>query len=123
MGKALEESAHDAHSGRDWRKAMSDNVAYALVVYTGLHIFLTVAAMKATGMKSLALLALVVLVAAIIPACRWFEKRWRDVPDEQADDPALKGAYRRDQALLWALALGLPFILTMLFKGIAALGA
>ena len=26
---------------RDWRKAMSDNVALALIVYTGLQIFLS----------------------------------------------------------------------------------
>ena len=31
---------------RDWRKAMSDNVAYALLVYTALQIFMTIGAMK-----------------------------------------------------------------------------
>ncbi len=120
MAKAIDETVvsghgardHGAHAGLDWRKKMSDNVAFALIVYTGLHIFATVGAMKATGMKSLALLALVILVAAIIPACRWFERRWVSLSDDAAADPALSGAFRRDQLALWALALGLPFLIT-----------
>ncbi|WP_338446605.1 hypothetical protein V5F89_02050 [Pelagerythrobacter marensis] len=105
---------------RDWRKAMSDNVAYALLVYTALQIFVTVHAIKEVGASILPYLALVVLVAGIIPACRWFEKRWRDLSDEAAADPALRGAFHRDQIMLWLLAIGLPFLLTGLFKGIAA---
>lgn len=106
----------------DWRKRMSDNVAYALVVYTTINIFATVGAMKETGMKSLALLALVALVGAIIPACRWFERRWRDLSDEAAADPELSGDFRRDQIILWLLAVGLPFGLTAMFKAIAVAG-
>ena len=30
----------------DWRKKMSDHVAWALIVYTGLHIFLTLGAIS-----------------------------------------------------------------------------
>lgn len=131
MVKALRrtgENDRDQHAARgdaarDWRKGMSDNVAYALLVYTGLQIFVTVHAIKQLGSSILPYLALVMLVAGIIPACRWFEKRWRDLPDEQAADPSLAGAYRRDQVLLWVLAIGLPFVLTALFTGIAALVA
>lgn len=103
----------------DWRKSMSDNVAIALIVYTALNIFLTVEAIRETGMRSLAMLCLILLVAGIIPACRMFEKRWRDLSEEEAHDRALAGAYRRDQAMLWTLALGLPFALTFLFKALA----
>lgn len=106
---------------RDWRKAMSDNVAYALLAYTALQIFVTVHAIKEVGASILPYLALVVLVAGIIPACRWFEKRWRDLSDDEAGDPALRGAFRRDQIMLWVLAIGLPFLLTGIFKGIAAI--
>lgn len=115
MAKAIDETVANGRATThrlDWRKRMSDNVAIALIVYTGLHIFATVGAMKATGMKSLALLALVILVAAIIPACRWFERRWLQLSDEDAQDPALAGDFRRDQLGLWALALGLPFFIT-----------
>ena len=97
----------------DWRKAMSDNVAYALLVYTGLQIFLTMNAIKTIAQGSiLPYLSLIVLVAAIIPACRKLEKRWEDLDDAHAHDPALRSYFRRDQLLLWLLAIGLPFALT-----------
>ena len=119
--KALDGVSHHQTGAKpvDWRKAMSDNVAIALIVYTALNIFLTVDAIKDTGLRSLAMLCLVILVAGIIPACRKFEKRWRDISEEEAHDRALAGAYRRDQVLLWLLALGLPFALTLLFKALA----
>lgn len=122
--KALEGISHKTTVGEsggkpvDWRKSMSDNVAIALIVYTGLNIFLTVEAIKATGLRGLAMLCLVILVAGIIPACRKFEKRWREMPEEDAHDRALAGTYRRDQLMLWALALGLPFGLTLLFNAL-----
>ena len=104
----------------DWRKGMSDNVATALVVYTGLQIFVTVSAMK-KGLDSITpYLALIVLVAAIIPACRRFEARWAALSDAEAHDPAFRGAYRRDQALLWLIAIGLPFALTFGFRALFA---
>ncbi|GMN14155.1 hypothetical protein [Altererythrobacter sp. MTPC7] len=53
MAKAIDDrrrnvSGYDQAHGalRDWRKSMSDNVAYALLVYTALQIFVSVAAMK-----------------------------------------------------------------------------
>ncbi len=105
---------------RDWRKAMSDHVAYALLVYTTLQIFLTVKAMS-DGLSSIVpYFALVVLVAAIIPACRWFERRWTGLDDDQAADEAYAAAFRRDTVGLWALAILLPLALTALFKAIFA---
>ncbi len=124
MSKALKETefpadhvvGHRAGRRRDWRRAMSDNVALALLVYTGLQIFVTVHAMKQGSSTIFPYLALVVLVGGIIPACRWFERRWMDLPDEAASDATLKPAFRRDQAMLWALAIGLPFALTAFFS-------
>ena len=118
--KALDDFSREA-AGKavDWRKAMSDNVAIALIVYTGLNIFLTVSAIKQTGLRSLAMVCLIVLVAGIIPACHKLEKRWREISDAQAHDRGLAGAYRRDQAMLWLLAIGLPFGLTLGFNALA----
>ena len=115
------DSLDDAPDARDWRKAMSDHVAYALLVYTALQIFDTVHALEGGSSTILPYLALVVLVTGIIPACRWFEKRWYGLTDEQAVDPAYHHAFRADIIRLWLLAIGLPFALTALFKGIAAL--
>lgn len=107
---------------RDWRKAMSDNIAYALLVYTGLQIFVTMGAIKgSTEGSALPYLALVVLVAAIIPACRHLERRWEGLSDDQAADPGLRLRFRRDQLLLWVLTIGLPFVLTAMFKAVGTL--
>ena len=127
MARAIEHraQAHSIHETRDWetrdwRKGMSDHVASALVVYTGLQIFVTVSAMK-KGLDSIVpYLALILLVAAIIPACRKFERRWTHLSDEAAHDPALAGVYRKDLLLLWAVAIGLPFALTVLFRALFA---
>ena len=119
MSKALYEkdiaSGHRTSRARDWRRSMSDNVAFALLVYTGLQIFMTVNAMKDGVSSIVPYLALVILVGGIIPACRWFERRWSDLSDDQAADGALKPAFRRDQILLWAMAIGLPAALTAFF--------
>lgn len=130
MNRAIESRAHDrkvtAHitshhehaQARDWRKSMSDNVALALIVYTGLQIFMTVNALKAGFSSILPYIALVFLVGGIIPACRWFERRWINLDDAQAHDPQLAGAYHRDQIALWLLAIGLPVLMTAAFKAI-----
>ena len=119
MAEAIDRS-NSRERKLDWRKRMSDNIAYALLVYTGLQIFVTVHALKTGSASLLPYFALIVRVAAIIPACRTFEGRWLQISDEAAADPAYRPSYRRDQFFLWALAIGLPFALTGLFKLIAA---
>jgi len=113
--------SRDAARKVDWRRKMSDHIAYALLVYTALQIFVTIGALKTEGASLLPYLALIILVGAIIPACRRFERRWNRLNDEQAADPALESYYRHDRFLLWALAIGLPFALTALFKALALL--
>lgn len=120
MAKAIDRVAEHRVRKLDWRKRMSDNIAYALLVYTGLQIFVTVHALKTGSTSLLPYLALVVLVAAIIPACRAFESRWLVISDEAAADPGYKSIYRRDQIFLWLMAIGLPLFLTGLFKLLAA---
>jgi hypothetical protein len=65
--------------------------------------------------------ALVMLVVAIIPACRHFERRWARLDDSQALDPSFARRFRHDRAWLWVLAIGLPFVVTGLFKLLALL--
>ncbi|MBO9519655.1 MAG: hypothetical protein J7493_16465 [Porphyrobacter sp.] len=95
---------------------MSDHVAYALLVYTGLQIFVTMGALKSGHSSILPYFALIVLVAAIIPACRMFEQRWDGLSDNDAANPELADRFKRDRLILWLCALGLPFVLTGLFK-------
>ena len=105
----------------DWRRKISDHVAFGLLTYTGLHIFLTMTQLKSASGSVLPYFALIVLVGAIIPACRWFEQRWDNLSDAQAADPALAPVFRRDVMLLWAAAVGLPVALTFGFKAVASL--
>ena len=124
MDKALWESAAThKRTGRklDWRKKMSDNVAYALLTYTGLQIFVTMGTLKNGSGSILPYFALIVLVAAIIPGCRMFEKRWEGLSISEAANPELRDRFRRDQILLWFCAIALPLALTGLYLGIAAL--
>ena len=133
MARAItrqDRSTTDAHRetaapARDYRKAMSDNIAYALLAYTGLQIFVTMRALEGTTGSLLPYLALVVLVAAIIPGCRRFEQRWEWLSARAAQDPELThdlaDKFARDRMLLWALAIGLPLVLTALFRGLAAI--
>ena len=126
MVKAWENAAGQQSTGRpvtakpiDWRKRMSEHIAYALLVYTALQIFMTMGALHGKGGSMLPYFALVVLVAAIIPACRRFEKRWNRLNDEQAADPEFASFYRRDRMWLWTMAIGLPFLVTGVFKLLA----
>lgn len=121
MGKAS--GPHQAQAAaparvRDWRKAMSDHVAYSLLAYTALQIFVTVKVLSDGTSGLLPYLALIVLVAGIIPALRWFERRWVELDDAEAADEAYAQAFRRDITGLWLLAIGLPFALTVLFKAV-----
>ena len=124
MNKALWDSANKTKGAKrklDWRRKMSDNVAYALLVYTGLQIFVTMGSLKNGSGSILPYFALIILVAAIIPGCRMFEKRWEDLSDGQAANPELRDRFRRDQIVLWLCALGLPLALTGLFKVVSTL--
>jgi hypothetical protein len=122
MDKALRDRAAVAGGRRiDWRKRMSDHVAFALLIYTGLQIFVTMNALKTGHGSVLPYFALIVLVAAIIPACRYTEKRWEGLSEAEASDPVFAPAFRRDALVLWLCAIGLPFLLTGGYKLIAPL--
>ena len=122
MDKALRE--HSATPRRaagklDWRRKMSDHVAYGLLVYTGLQIWVTMGTLKSASGSILPYFALIVLVVAIIPGCRLFEKRWEVLSDSEAANPELRDRFRKDVFLVWLGAIGLPFALTGAFLGIA----
>ncbi len=124
MAKALDRDlAHRSAKPLDWRKRMSDNVAYALLVYTALQIFVTLGTMHGKGGSMLPYVALIILIVAIIPACRRFEKRWARLSDAQAADRQFARFYRRDQLWLWLLAIGLPFAVSGLFMALGKLFA
>ncbi|WP_235913481.1 hypothetical protein [Croceibacterium salegens] len=105
----------------DWTKRMSDHIAAALLVYTGLHIFVTMQALNGHHGSILPYFGLVFLVAAIIPACRLFEKRWERLAASGESDGELRRLFNRDLVVLWLAAIGLPLVITALVKGVLAL--
>ena len=124
MDEALREQANAqkrAATKLDWRRKMSDHVAYGLLVYTGLQIFVTMSALKVGAGSILPYFALIVLVVGIIPGCRMFEKRWEGLSDSEAANPEFADRFKRDRLLVWLFAIGLPIALTGLFMGAEAL--
>ena len=124
MAKALKQAhirnGFDAQ-GSIWERRISNHIAYALLVYTGLQIFVVMGAMKGLGSTILPYFGLVVLVGLIIPACRRFEKRWFLLANSELSESSLALRYRTDRLAIWALAIGLPFAFVALFKLIAAI--
>jgi hypothetical protein len=125
MARALWESAQQAEQAQvrqhgqahGWSRKMSDHIAYALLVYTALNIVLTIGAIKDALQGSiLPYFSLVLLVAAIIPACRTLEKRWERLDAESADEVALKHRFVRDRAMVWIAAIVIPLVITGAFK-------
>jgi hypothetical protein len=103
----------------DWRKRMSDHVAWSLLVYTAIQIVLVSFGRSGAHGSLLPYFALVLLVAAVIPAWRLFEARWTDLDDAAASDPALAGAFARDRLRIWGAALALPLVMTGFFRLVA----
>lgn len=120
MSKALWESSVEepakSRKAVDWKRRMSDHVAYALLVYTGLQIFVTMGALKSEHGSILPYFGLVLLVVAIIPGCRLFERRWERLATTDAPREELAPLFTRDVAALWIAAIGLPFMVTGIIK-------
>ena len=125
MDEALREQAAAAQKRAaaklDWRRKMSDHVAYGLLVYTGLQIFVTMSALRVGQGSILPYFALIVLVVGIIPGCRMFEKRWEGLSDSEAANPEFADRFKRDRLLVWLFAISLPIALTGVFMGVEAL--
>jgi hypothetical protein len=120
MAKALWQAAtEEAEKGPkpvDWKRRVSDHVAYALLIYTGLQIFVTMGALKAEHGSILPYFALVLLVVAIIPGLRLIERRWERLAESGAPREELAPLFRRDLLALWVAAIGLPFVVTGIVK-------
>ena len=120
MAKALWEASIEEpgkiRKAIDWKRRMSDHVAFALLVYTGLQIFVTMGAIKSEHGSILPYFGLVLLVVAIIPGCRLFERRWERLAASDAPREELSPLFTRDVVALWIAAIGLPFLVTGIIK-------
>lgn len=113
MAKA--EHATHSRAHKSYAKRISDHVAVALVVYTLALIFVTSPAMESKGTSILPYFMLVIFVAMVIPACRNMERRWIKLEASELGNGGLETRFTTDRVKLWVAALGIPFLLAMLF--------
>ncbi len=103
----------------DWRRRASTNIAAALLVYTALQVVLSLGIVRITSAILPPYVALALLIVAIIPGARRFERRWTRLSDGEAADPARGGVFHREMAGLWLTAIALPFVFGLLYWAIA----
>ena len=112
MAKA--HSVQHSRSRFSCAKRMSTHIAYALVVYTLLLIFIVSPELETKGMAIWPYLALVALVGAVIPLCRNIERRWQSLDANGSAE--LEGRLKFDEAKLWIGAIGIPVVLMLFFR-------
>lgn len=118
MARASQASNMRAHKG--YAKRMSDHIAYALVTYTLMLIFVVTPSMESKGTTILPYFLLVFLVAAVIPSLRRFDHKWKSLEGSELGSEGLQTRFAFDRIKLWVGAIGIPLLLATLFRTIAA---
>lgn len=117
---AGERAAHGKHA-KTYTKRISDNIAYALIVYTMMLIFLVAGAIKTSSMSIFPYLLLMLFVAVVIPMARKLEKKWEVLDESELSDNSLRNRYNMDRTKLWISTLSIPLILMVACSAISAL--
>lgn len=108
MASIFPANAAMGHSAHYWHRRMSNNLAGALVLFTGIQICV-ISGVVATGATTLLYhLGIAVLIAAIVPAARNMERRWEMLTQSDLFGQGLAARFRVDQLKLWGTALFLP---------------
>lgn len=96
---------------KTYTKRISDNIAYALIVYTMMLIFLVAGAIKTSGISILPYILLMLFVAFVIPMARKLEKKWEMLEQSELSDSSLNRRFNIDRTKLWIGAFALPLFL------------
>ncbi len=106
----------------NWQRKISNHIAYALLAYTALQIFVVIGELGGHdgGMSMLPYLGLVVLIGLVIPVCRKFEKIWERRLESGMSQEAIARQYKFDRIMIWLTAIGFPFLLVAIFRGFSA---
>ncbi|APG61624.1 hypothetical protein LPB140_00850 [Sphingorhabdus lutea] len=121
---AHNETAHgeaaNMHIGekKSYTKKISDHVAYGLVIYTLMLIFLVTKTLKSDGMSIFPYFMLVVLVGLVIPLFHSFDSKWRKIENNAEFSHDKNSIFRQDCMKIWALSIGLPIIWMLLFSAL-----
>lgn len=104
-----------------WQRRISRHIACGVIAYTMIQIVLMLSVMRSHAMSMLPYVALIVLVAVVVPLARRLEKRWQWFLAAALSDSEITREYRRSRIVVWASAIGGPFLLMALFSAGAAL--
>ncbi len=96
---------------KSYTKRISDNIAYALIVYTMMLIFLVAGAIKTSGTSVMPYIMLMLFVAVVIPLARKLEKKWEMLDQSELSDSSLNRRYNIDRVKLWIGTLVFPLFL------------
>ena len=97
-------------AARSLGRRMTFHAATALIAFAALQIWLVSSAIAIGAPSALIIVALVILVAAAIPAVRIVERRWYHLSRQALASWGLHARFRRDVRRLWAAALAVPFL-------------
>lgn len=96
---------------KSYSKRMSDNVAFALVVYTLMLIFIVTPSMESNGTSIFPYFMLVVFVGLVISPCHNLERRWQALQARDTGDGMLNSRFNLDRAILWIATIAVPVII------------
>lgn len=118
--QAASESAAQGKQKKPYTKRISDHIAYALIVYTLMLIFLVAGAIKTSSMSVAPYLLLMLFVALVIPMARKLEKKWEMFDSSELSDNSLRKHFAMDRIKLWLGTFSLPLILMVVCKTLSA---
>jgi len=120
-GRAADDRASAMQDRKSYAKRISDNIAYALIIYTMMLIFFVAGAIKTSSMSIFPYLLLLVFVAFVIPSARKLEKKWEMLDNSELSDSNLNKRFNIDRTKLWFGTFLLPILLMFVCKAAASL--
>ena len=99
---------------KGFAKRINDHIAFALVVYTLMLIFVVTPSVETKGMSIFPYFLVVLLVAMVIPFFRRFESKWAKLEKSELGINSLKTRFAIDRIQLWMIAFGVPFLLSII---------
>ncbi len=121
VSRAAGERAASGKYEKTYAKRISDNIAYALIVYTMMLIFLVAGAIKTSSMSIFPYLLLIVFVAIVIPMARKLEKKWEMLDESELSDNSLGTRFTIDRTKLWVGTIALPLILMVVCRAVSSI--
>jgi hypothetical protein len=109
----------EASGRKSFAKRINDHIAYALVIYTLMLIFVVSPKLEGKGLTIFPYFLLVALVAMAIPPCRNLDRKWQLIDKGASDDSRNSGRCNFDRIILWVGAIGFPLVLAFALSAIS----